>query len=158
MAHSRLVTKINPEVRPFQVSDVEQIVNRDDPHADTWLTVQQAQAGPAFTAWVGATPIGCAGVVLAWPGVGMAWMALSEEIAAHGLWLTRVTRAFLRDIRRAHRLHRLEAVALEDSMRNQQWLRVLGFVDEGNVARCYLPDKRAIRRYELVEGMDTWPM
>lgn len=158
MAPSLLATKIRPEVRPFQVTDVRQIVNRDDPQADEWLTVQQAQAGPAFTAWVGSQPIGCAGVVLAWPGVGMAWMVLADEMAEHGLWLTRMTRAFLRDILRVHRLHRLEAVALEESTRNQQWLQVLGFADEGNVARCYLPDKRAIRRYELVEGMDTWPM
>lgn len=122
------------------------------------LTVQQANAGPAITAWLGTQPIGCAGVVLVWPGVGMTWMAASDAMAEHGLWVTRIARAFLRDVIRAHRLHRLEAVALDESTRNQQWLRVLGFTDEGGLARCYLPDKRAVRRYELVEGMDTWPM
>lgn len=158
MAVSRLATKIRPEVRPFQVTDVQQLVNRDAVNQDMTLTVQQANAGPAFTAWIGDKPIGCAGVVLAWSGVGMAWMAVSDEIAEHGLWLTRIVRAFLRDIIRANRLHRLEAVALEDSTRNKQWLAVLGFAYEGGIAHKYLSDKRAVQRFELVEGMDTWPM
>jgi len=85
-------------------------------------------------------------------------MSVSDDIAEHGLWLTRLTRAFLRDIIRVHRLHRLEAVALDESVRNQQWLRVLGFAPEGGIAHAYLPDKRAVQRFELVEGMDTWPM
>ena len=158
MARLALVTKISPEVRPFQTGDVQRLVNRDAPGQDMTMTIQQANAGPAFTAWVGSQPIGCAGVVLAWPGVGMAWMAVSEEIAEHGLWLTRIVRAFLRDIIRANHLHRLEAVALEESTRNKQWLAVLGFAFEGGTAHKYLPDKRAVQRFELVEGMDTWPM
>lgn len=158
MARSRSATKISPQVRPFQVADARQILNRDAPDQDPVFTMQQADAGPAFTAWVGDRPIGCAGVVMAWPGVGMAWMTVSQEIAAHGLWLTRITRAFLRDIIRANGLHRLEAVVLDDNTRNQQWLSVMGFVWEGGVAHGYLPDKRAVRRYELVEGMSTWPM
>lgn len=157
MAHSQLATKIRLQVRPFQVADAQQIVNRDDHEQDPVFTVQQAEAGPAFTAWADDRPIGCAGVVLAWPGVGMAWMTVSTDITEHGLWLTRMTRAFLRDIIRSNQLHRLEAVTLEENLRNQGWLMVLGFVWEGGTAHCYLPDKRAVRRYELVEGMDTWP-
>lgn len=158
MSQSAIKTKISPVVRPFQVTDVQQLVNRDAPGQDMTMTVQQATAGPAFTAWVGQRPIGCAGVVLAWPGVGMAWMAVSDDIAEHGLWLTRIVRAFLRDIIRANRLHRLEAVVLEENTRNKQWLAVLGFAYEGGTAHKYLPDKRAVQRFELVEGMDTWPM
>ena len=149
---------ITPQVRPFQVADARQIINRDAPDQDPVFTMQQADAGPAFTAWVNDRPIGCAGVVLAWPGVGMAWMTVSQDIAEHGLWLTRITRAFLRDIIRANRLHRLEAVVLEENTRNQHWLSVLGFAYEGGTAHKYLPDKRAVRRFELVEGMETWPM
>lgn len=158
MGVCHLATKIRPEVRPFQIEDVSRLVNRDDSNQSCDITIQHANAGPAFTAWVRDRPVGCAGVVLAWPGVGAAWMSVSDDIAEHGLWLTRLTRAFLRDIIRVHRLHRLEAVALDESVRNQQWLRVLGFAPEGGIAHAYLPDKRAVQRFELVEGMDTWPM
>lgn len=133
------------------------LVNRDGPEQDAALTMQQADAGPAFTAWVYDRPIGCAGVVLAWHGVGMAWMTVSDEIADHGLWLTRITRAFLRDIIRANQLHRLEAVALDDNVRNQHWLTVIGFTREGGTAHQFLSDRRSVQRFELVEGMDTWP-
>jgi hypothetical protein len=130
---------------------VARILNRDGAQIDYRILCQQAAAGPSFTACVDQQPIGCAGVVLLWPGVGSCWMIVSEELGQHGLWLTRTVKTFLREIIRTHALHRLEAVSVKGE--NGQWLEVLGFTSEVHgVAQRFLPDQRNVVRYEWVKG------
>lgn len=141
----------SPTIRPYQPGDAGQVTGRDGDN-QPMLTDQQAMAGPAYTAVLGERVIGCAGLVMLWPGVAAAWMVLSEDIGAHRFWLTRIVRRFLGDFTRAFRLHRVEAWALAESVRNQRWLWALGFKPEGGIARQYLSDRRDVIRYERVEG------
>lgn len=141
-----------PLLRPFRPSDVARIVNRDGGSVAIEAILEQATQGPAVTATVEDRPIGCAGMVLPWPGVGMAWMLASEEIGEHGLWLTRTVKAFLFDMVQIHHLHRIEAVAVVDNQVNQAWLEALGFhVEQGGIARAFLADRRSVIRYEWVQ-------
>lgn len=142
-----------PTLIPFLASHLQGLVNRDTAFRDPWsLAVEKAQGGPAFTGVLGDTILGCAGVVLPWPGVGLVWMVLGEQIEEHGLWMTRTVKHFLADVRRCHDLHRLEAVVFESNARNQRWIEALGFTRENGVARQYSSDRQHIIRYELVGG------
>lgn len=141
-----------PILRPFQRADIECILNRDGPQVPNQVLLAQALAGPSFTAILDGRPLGCAGVLFPWPGVGMAWMVVSEEMGEHGFWLCRTVRAFLDEIIRVQALHRLEAVALVDSPRNQSWLEGLGFhVEQDGTARGFFSDGRSVKRYEWVK-------
>jgi hypothetical protein len=135
-----LTAVANPILRPFRASDATSIVNQDGP-----------QVSPAFTAEVDGAPIGCAGLVLLWPGVGSAWMVLSAESTHHGFWLTRTVKAFLKDMEVRYSLHRIDAVALEESSKNQAWLEALGFHVEPGRATAYLSDRRSVIRYERIK-------
>ena len=147
-----LTERMAPVIRSFQASDLECILNRDGAQITPEAILVQASNGPAFTAVLDDAPIGCAGLVLPWPGLGMAWMVLSEEMSGHGLWLTRTVKWFLEDMAYTYELHRIEAVALEDSLRNQKWLQALGFTSELNGrARQFLSDQRTVIRYEWVK-------
>lgn len=147
----RLLTVTQPVLRPFRVDDVDMILNRDGQQVTSAAILEQAQHGPAMTAEVDGAPIACAGLVLPWPGIGMAWMVLSDEMSEHGVWLTRTVRNFLRDSIRTYDLHRLEAVAVEGMTRNHRWLTSLGFTSEKDgTARQFLADRRNVVRYEWV--------
>lgn len=151
MGNSRLATVPDPILVPFRAEHLTRLVDRDSTHQDPWtLIVEKETGGPAVTALDGETILGCAGIVIAWPGVGFAWMVLSEHIDGHGLWMTKMVRHFLDDMIRCFRLHRLEAMVLSDNGRNQRWIERLGFTREHGCARAYTQERRDAIRYEWV--------
>jgi hypothetical protein len=114
--------------------------------------IRQMRSGPAFAADVDGIVLGCAGIVLPWPGVGMAWMCLAKEAGRYGIWLTRTTRRILHDLIRVHQLHRVEVIALQESERNLAWLKILGFMREiDGRATAYFTDRRSVIRFERIE-------
>lgn len=142
-----------PVLRPFKTADASLIVNRDGVQCTADTICWQAKMGPAFTAELDGHPIGCAGVVIPWPGVGQAWMVLSDAIEPYSLWMYRNVRHMLDGMVVAFCLHRMEAVALLDEPRYQRWLEGLGFTSEKDgVARGLLPDRRSMKRYEWIKG------
>lgn len=141
-----------PILRHFTASDLDVLINRDGQEVPHTSVLAQAKSGPSFTAMVDGRPIGCAGMVFPWPGVGSTWMIVSEELGEHGLWMYRTVRKFLEDMVRMHSLHRMEAVALVNSPRNQAFLEGLRFhVEQQGVARGFLADGRSVVRYEWVK-------
>ena len=142
----------SPLVRSFHAHDLAALQNRDGMQCDPEQTVHHAAHGPAFTAECDGKVLGCGGVVVIWPGMGCCWMVLADDIGSHGLWLSKVTIQFMQQVKRDLKLHRLEATALHESIRNQKWLELLGFTRENHGhARKYLSDQRSIVRYEWVE-------
>ena len=106
------------------------------------------RGGPAFTAMLDNKVVGCAGVMVLWPGVGHAWLTVDKAMEKHGIWLTRIVRSILQDTMRALNLHRIEAVSIND----HRWLHVLGFhIEENSFARKYTQDKQDVVRYEIVK-------
>lgn len=142
-----------PTVRPFQPDDAEQIVNRDGRQCSVSHLLMQSGHGPAWTAVVDGRAVAAAGIVIPWPGLGMAWMVVQEDAMMPPLWLTRTVKRFLHELVQRHALHRLEAVAIQDSVMNARWLEAVGFTREQHgVARQYLEDARSVVRYERIEG------
>lgn len=146
---------MTPTLRPFRADDLDALINRDGDQISRVMILRQAAMGPTMTAVVESRPLGCAGIALTWPGVGSAWMILADDAPQHALWLTSTVRSFLRAIQHINRLHRIEALALSESLQNQHWLEVLGFRrEERGVAHEFLTDRRDMVRYELVNGGD----
>jgi hypothetical protein len=142
-----------PWVRQFEPEDAFKVQNRDGDQSSVDVVLAQAAGGPAFTAVLGEQPIALGGIVIPWPGMGMCWMALSDEAEPYMAWLSITTRRFMLAAVKDYSLHRVEAVALQGSAKNQQWLEWLGFTREVNgVAQAYLTDKRNMIRYEWIGG------
>jgi len=112
--------------------------------------IEREMKGPAFTAMVGEQVLGCAGIMVSWKGMGTAWVVLSDDAATHGVWITRMVRAFMGDIIKSLELRRVEAVVLADSPRNLRWIRYLGFTPENSIAQMYTQDGRDVVRFELI--------
>jgi RimJ/RimL family protein N-acetyltransferase len=142
---------IRPTLIPFKAEHLLAFQDRDLWARDRWrLAFEKERGGPAFTVMVGDTIIACAGIVLPWPGLGLVWMALSDDIGSHRVWLTRRVRRMMHDAIRSLCLHRLEATVLADNARNQRWIEALGFSRENGKARAYTTDRKDMLRYELV--------
>lgn len=141
-----------PVLIPFKGEHLKGIINRDTTEKEPWeLAHIKENGGPALTGVLDETILGCAGLILPWPGMALAWMVLSENIGGHGLWMTRMVRRFLDDAVRSFRLHRLEAMTLADNTKNQRWIEALGFTRENGKARQYTPGRQDMIRYERVE-------
>lgn len=144
------VTMTRPLLVPFKAEHMLTFVSRDtDILQEMRFAVARECGGPAFTALVGDRVIGCGGIVVMWPGVGMAWVSVSKDIERHGVWLTRTVKGALRDIVRSLNLHRVEAVVLCNG--DHRWLQAVGFKLENDMARAYTQDKRDVVRFEYIQ-------
>lgn len=143
----------SPVLIAFKADHLLAMVNRDTAGLEDWrFALARESGGPAYTAVVGDTLLGCGGVLLPWPGMGLAWLALTAEAGRYRVWLTRTARRVLADIMRAYELHRLEAVVRADNTRNRRWIEALGFARENGCARAYTTDRVDGIRYERVRG------
>ena len=144
----------SPRLVPFEAWHLQGLLNRDTHQEDLpSLTMEKIRGGPAFTGMVDGIVLGCAGLVITWPGMAIGWMVLSEQIGRHAIWMTRTVRRVLRDARRIYHLHRIEAVVLDGNVRNQRWIEMLGFSQEQQgIARHYTVDQGNVVRYEWIGG------
>lgn len=136
---------------PFKAEHLFHFVDRDQDVIPTLADGLKKENGPSFTALIDDKIVGCAGIMILWPGVGYGWVAFGKEIEKYPVWFTRITRAVVRDTIRVHNLHRIEAAVLCGEVRNHRWARLLGFTLEQNAcAQKYTQDRRAVARYELI--------
>lgn len=97
---------------------------------------QFALAGPAYTMVEDDTPIAAAGVYIMWPGVGEAWMHLSEYVVTkRPLALYRFTDRVLTSIIRDYNLRRVQAPICRKMQVNRRFVESLGFMAEGTMHR-----------------------
>jgi RimJ/RimL family protein N-acetyltransferase len=141
-----------PYLVPYKAEHAMSFLDRDKWSLVTWGEATDRERYPSYTGMVDETILGCAGIILPWPGVGIAWLTMSPVAAVKfKIWMTRTCRRVLDDVSRSFHLHRLEAVVLDDSLVNKQWIEVLGFsVEKDGVAQRYLPDGRGVVRYERI--------
>lgn len=132
-----------PYIVPFKAEHMLAFVDRDtDILQEMRFATQKEQGGPAFTAMLDNKILGCAGIILLWPGVGQAWVSFGKEIEGYGVWMSRMVKAILRDSIRTFQLHRIEAVVLSDNTRNIKWIKAVGFSREDRFAYKYTQDKQ----------------
>lgn len=139
-----------PNIVPFRAQHMLRFSNRDNIQQDIVMHKHKEMMGPAYTVMHEGRIIACSGVMIIWPGVGVAWCAFSDEFPSHRIWMTGHVRRVLRDIIRVHNLHRVEAVTLAESDKNAEWIEALGFTREKNIAQKYTSDKRDAVRYEYI--------
>lgn len=96
--------------------------------------------GPAFTLFDGDQPVACGGVVIAWKGVGEAWLVPHEDAEEWGTAIIYAARHFLRTIRKDENLHRLQAVRVSGSGVDRRWFRAMGFKEEPVLLKKYTPN------------------
>lgn len=95
--------------------------------------------GPAFTLFDGDQPVACGGVVLAWKGVGEAWLIPHENPRPWGREIIYAARHFLRMICKREKLHRLQACCVCNHGIDYRWFRAMGFKDEPVLLKKYTP-------------------
>lgn len=140
-----------PILIPFKAEHLLVVFNRDtDVREPLRLALEKEMEGPSYSALFDGQIIACGGIVIPWPGVGMAWTIMGVEALKHRLWITRMTKRVLADVARSYDLHRIEAVVRADMPVNQEWMRLLGFSRENGMAQAYTSDKRDAIRYERV--------
>jgi hypothetical protein len=140
---------VNLKLIPFKAEHLAIFIHRDSDYMESVQNMlDKERRGPAFTAVCDDMIVGCAGVIIQWPGVGVAWAVFSQNIFKYPIWVTRNVRVALRDFIRAYQLHRVEMVVLPQHVR---WAEALGFSRENGLARCYTVAQQDVIRYELVE-------
>ena len=106
-----------------------------------------AELGDAWTGWVGADVIGCAGFSPIWPGRAAVWALLTNKAGPHMLAITRFVRARIAE----HPARRIEATVLHGFKAGHDWMKLLGFKNEtpGGM-ELYDPAGRTMDLYSLV--------
>jgi hypothetical protein len=117
-----------------------------------WLTLQESQmalsrnltmvygqtleqAGPAYSAFVGATVIACAGVVEFWKGRAQVWSLLSDQLPQYKKSVHKGVKTFLDQ----YRIRRLECVVDPRCEPAKRWAERLGFYLESSMPN-YTPN------------------
>jgi len=137
-----------PTLVPFKANHLLSFIHRDGDYTESVRGAYTKERNPAWTAVHDGEMLGCAGVVIAWPGFGVAWACFADELFKRWpVWTTRTVRRALADIMRAHALRRVEAVAIPT---RSCWLEALGFHLENGRARSYTVDGRDVVRYERI--------
>lgn len=139
-----------PELIPFRAEHMLRFSNRDNVQQNMTMHRHKESLGPAYTAMHEGRIIACSGIMIIWPGVGVAWCAFSDEFPQHRIWVTGHVRRVLRDTIRIFKLHRVEAVTIADIDRNAEWIEALGFTREKDIAQKYTSDGRDAIRYEYI--------
>lgn len=141
-----------PLLVPFKSAHAIGLINRDGRSGmNLQSLIEKELGGPAYTVMLGDRVLGCCGMVVPWPGVGIGWAFFTQELFKYPLWATRTTRRVMMDLVRVFGIHRLEAVVLSDNPKNQGWIETLGFKRENGCARSYTPDRRSVTRYEWIK-------
>lgn len=140
------------KVIPFKADHLLQFQPRSVGYFENYESaLAKEKGGPAFTAIADDnTILGCAGIIIVWPGVALAWTVFSKDIVPHMTFVTFKIRRILRDIKRALGLHRIEIGVVEGG--SERWVELLGFKKEENGrARSYTHDRQNIMRYEITD-------
>lgn len=143
---------IRPELVPYKAEHAMAFIDRDGWTELNWRSAFDKEKYPAYTGMYGEEILGCAGIMMPWPGMGIAWLTMSPTAALKfKIWMTKSCKRVIDDVVRAYHLYRLEAVVFEDKETNKRWIEYLGFSQEQNGrAANYLPDKRSVIRYERI--------
>jgi RimJ/RimL family protein N-acetyltransferase len=99
----------------------------------------QANLGPAVTAFCGFQPVACFGFVPIWSGVGEAWLIADDKARAKPIGMTKVARLFFDILPISYELHRVQIAVRTSDTRAHKWALFLGFKEEG-IMRRYGPD------------------
>lgn len=111
--------------------------------------VGNGNADNARIALVDGVPVGAGGAIEMWPGVGHAWVLAGEVEPSLSFQAVRACRAFLDELQRPGRFHRLQADIRCGFFQAMRFAELLGFEDEYTM-KAYSADKSDYRRFARV--------
>ena len=118
--------------RQMRDIDVREIMaTRADDDADAFAHECAAIGGWVYRDAAG-VPVAMGGVLECWPGVGNAWMVATDDIARHGVGLSKLARRVVSD----GKYHRVQAMSAVFHDVSHAWLEALGF-ERGALVRQF---------------------
>lgn len=127
-------------VEPFRAQHFDNLcLQGAQAYMGDWLTPENGAAlerSQAFSALVGDTVIGCAGVVPVWAGRAVAWSLLAWNVGPHFVHVHRAVARFLDQCE----FRRVEISVDCEFAEGHRWARLLGFEMEAERMRGYRPD------------------
>lgn len=100
----------------------------DDQHVELVLT---NSAG--FTVMEGERILGCGGMIMQWPGVGLMWLMATKELKSRPRTLLRIANDILQRLRGKMNIHRFQVYVDPAEPRHIRFVEALGFTFEGRM-------------------------
>ena len=131
------------EILPWNGENLPEHLRACDLDADLFYgKFRRLEWGVDYMAWQAVDEDGkCRGVggaIKEWRGVATAFMALSDEIFKHPLWLHRQAKQKMIEVVDEMELHRLQALVEVGFPKHYEWAERLGFKPEGILRQyCY---------------------
>jgi len=134
------------DIKPFKAEHAMQLELRpEESEAKDNLDLYKQFAdmhysnGPACSLYYQGKLLFCCGVVLMYPGVGLAWIACDKAIKGFGRECLHYGRMILDEIIEQYKLHRVQAEIKSSVDYFHKFILRLGFEEEGTM-RKYGPD------------------
>lgn len=105
--------------------------------------------GRAFSGWMGERLLGCGGVYLLWPGVGEAWLRLSQQAVLYPVFVARSIVRMLVRIIEDLKVWRVQALVMKKHREGRHLVEWMGFQEEGEMV-AYGPNGETYIRYALI--------
>lgn len=112
---------------------------------------QYETVGPAWTMWVGEEVVGCAGLMLLWPGRAHAWLLPSVLLAQYPKTVVKSIVQQLRQAITELQLVRIQCDVQADFRIGRRLVEWLGFEQEGPVMLRYGPHDEDFCRYVIIQ-------
>lgn len=145
-----------PQLRPYRAEDPRGL--RFTPEAlrsygavdldRVWRSYETS--GPAWTMWVGDEVVGCAGLILMWPGVAQAWLLPSVHLAQYPRSVVTALVGNLKQAITDLKLRRVECSVDKNFKLGRRLVEWLGF-DEEVVKLRYGPNDEDFVQYAIIQ-------
>lgn len=89
--------------------------------------VKYSSHGPAFVGIWNGTPIGAAGIVILWDGLGEGWSVASSQGKYHPVAFHRAVKMMMNKCIKSHSIRRLQISVDVESPSSIIWVTMLGF-------------------------------
>lgn len=111
--------------------------------------------GPAWTLRVNGTIVGCAGLMIPWPGVAHAWLLPSVTIGTYPKTVVQLVVATLYDLLAKLNLRRIDCEVEMGFTVGHRFVQALGFVPFGPVKERWGPNDNDYQPYVILQPRDT---
>jgi hypothetical protein len=154
--------KAKLSIVPFEIEHLWQIQPREfearemqalGREACAWQAQEYLKRGPAWTGIIDGEILACGGAFQLWPGVAEIWAVTTARVTRWPLAFHRAIRRRLRELEENLGLWRLQVAIPAEHRVSVNWIRRLGFKDEGEKphygprGETYLGFYRLNRRY-----------
>jgi hypothetical protein len=126
------------EIRTFQLDDMLRINLRDidcrtgtDFDAGVKSAVAASERGEAFTAWIEDEVMFIGGMIPLFTGVAEVWSLTGEPVALYPKAFHKAVNKMLDYWDSLYNLHRIQCKVVSEHERSREWLKRLGFQEEG---------------------------